>query len=163
MRNWKEKISENISYTEATKSLTAVRKGINNIPNEKTLNKMKYVAKNIFEPLRKNFGVPIGISSFYRSEALNKAVGGSKLSEHVEGSAIDIDADIFGLISNKDIFDYIKDNLNFNQLIWEYGNDKEPDWVHASLKEFGNKKQIIRAYKEKNWKGQYVTKYKNYE
>jgi hypothetical protein len=163
MRNWKDKISENISYTEATKSLTASRKGINNTPNEAAIEKMKYVAKNVFEPLRKHFEVPIGISSFYRSEALNKAVGGSKTSEHIEGSAIDIDADIFGLITNKDIFNYIKDNLNFNQLIWEYGDNKEPDWVHVSLKKNGNKKQVLKTYTEKNWKGQYITKYKNYE
>jgi hypothetical protein len=163
MRNWKDKISDNISYTEATKSITAKRKHINNIPDKDTVSRMKYVAENLFEPLRKHFGVPIGISSFYRSEALNQAVGGSKTSEHVYGSAMDIDADIFGLITNKDIFDYIKDNLEFNQLIWEYGDDKEPDWVHASLKEFNNKKQILKACREKNWKGNYITKYKNYE
>lgn len=161
MRNWKNKISEHISYTEATKSDTAIRKNIDNNPDEETLERMRYVAENLFEPLRAHFKVPIGMNSFYRSKALNKAVGGSSTSEHVYGSAIDLDADVYGMISNKDIFDYIKNNLNFNQLIWEYGNDKEPDWVHASLKKTGNKKQVLRAIREKNWRGQYVTKYIN--
>ena len=90
-------------------------------------------------------GIPIGISSFYRSPKLNQKVKGSKTSQHIKGEAMDIDADIFGGITNKEIFDYIKDNLDFHELIWEYGDDDNPAWVHVSLKRVGkNKKQILR-------------------
>lgn len=160
MRNWKDKISDNISYTEATKSVTAIKYNIDNTPDKETLERMKYVAKNVFEPLRKHFGVPIAVTSFYRSSKLNKKIGGSSTSEHVYGSAMDIDADVFGMITNKDIFDYIKNNLSFNQLIWEFGTDKEPAWVHVSSKKSGNKNEILKAYKEKNVFGKLITKYK---
>jgi hypothetical protein len=159
MRNWKDKLSEHVSYTEATKSTTAVKLGIDNTPDDATFERMKYVAENVFEPIRNNFGVPIAITSFFRCPALNKAVGGSPTSEHVNGSAMDLDADVFGLITNKDIFDYIKNNLDFNQLIWEFGTDREPAWVHVSCKESGNKKEILKAIREKNWAGSMKTKY----
>lgn len=155
----KENISTHISYIEATKSVTAIKKNIDNTPTAKALINMKYIAENVFEPLREYFNVPIGMNSFYRSSTLNKALGGSSTSEHVIGSAIDLDADVFGGITNKEIFNYIKDNLNFNQLIWEFGNDNEPAWVHVSLKKSGNKKQILQA-KKINGKTKYV-KYDN--
>jgi len=160
MRNWKKRISEHISYKEATKSKTAIKYSINNTPTKETLERMKYVAEEVFEPVREHFLVPIGITSFYRSKDLNKKLGGSPTSEHVWGSAMDIDADVAGMITNKQIFNYIKKNLEFNQLIWEFGTDKEPDWVHVSCKESGNKNEILKAYKEKDWKGSMVTKYK---
>lgn len=160
MRDWERKISENISYTEATKSSTAVKYNIDNTPDNEALERMRYVADKVFEPLREHFGVPIMVTSFYRSPKLNKKIGGSSTSEHVYGSAMDLDADVLGLITNRQIFNYIKDNLDFNQLIWEFGTDKEPAWVHVSCKEYGNKREILKAYKEKNWTGSYVTKYK---
>lgn len=160
MRNWKNRISEHISYTEAIKSRTAIKLGINNIPDEETLKRMKYVAENVFEPLREHFGVPIAITSFYRDKRLNTALGGSKTSEHVYGSAMDIDADVLQMVSNKEIFEFIKNNLEFNQLIWEFGTDKDPAWIHVSCKEEGNKKEILKAYKAKNWRGKFITKYK---
>jgi len=160
MRTWKNRISDHVSYTEATKSRTAIKKGLDNTPDKATLTRMKYAAEKVFEPVREFFGVPIAITSFYRSLRVNRAVGGSSTSEHVYGSAIDIDADRFGMVTNREIFDYIKDNLDFNQLIWEFGDNKNPDWVHVSCKQYGNKKQIKKAYKVKNWKGDLVTKYK---
>ena len=163
MRNWKDKISEHISYTEATKSNTAIKYGIDNTPDAATIERMKYVAENVFEPIREHFGVPIAVTSFYRSKELNEKIGGSNSSEHVYGSAMDIDADVIGMINNREIFEYIKNNLEFNQLIWEFGTDREPAWVHVSCKKSGNKNQILKAYKTKNWKGKLVTKYKAYE
>lgn len=160
MRNLSKKISEHIPYTEATKSRTAIKFNIDNTPTKDTLSRMKYVAEEIFEPLREHFLVPIGVSSFYRSKMLNKKLRGSPTSEHVYGSAMDIDADICGMISNRQIFSYIKNNLDFNQLIWEFGTNREPDWVHVSSKKYGNKNEILKAYKEKDWKGQMITKYK---
>ena len=152
-----KKISEHITYAEATKSQTATRKGIDNTPDEETLTRMRFVAEGVFEPLRKHFNVPIAITSFYRSKELNEEVGGSSTSEHVYGSAMDIDADVFGKITNKDIFDFIKNNLPFNQLIWEFGTDENPAWVHVSLKMENNKCEIKKAYKDENGKTKYKT------
>lgn len=140
------KISEHVTFEEAFKSDTAIRKKINNVPTDREIiMNMQHVAKNVFEPIRKHFNIPIGITSFYRCEALNKAIGGSKTSQHVLGEAIDIDADIYGGITNAEIYEWVKNNLNFDQLIWEYGNDKQPSWVHISLKRKGpNRKQVLK-------------------
>jgi len=144
-----EKISKHISYKEATRSNTAIRKGINNTPDGDQLIAMKLVAEKVFEPMREHFGKPIRINSFLRVSALNVAVGGSKSSQHCKGEAIDMDG-LNGL-TNKEIFNYIKDNLDFDQLIWEYGTDKEPDWVHVSYSANGNRKQILKAIKGKGY------------
>lgn len=133
-------ISAHITYAEATKSQTAIRKGIDNTPDAATLVRMRLVAEKVFEPLRNHFGIPIGISSFYRSPKLNKAIGGVRNSQHVTGEAIDIDADIFGGITNHMIFEWIRSNLNFDQLIKEYG---EHGWVHVSYKASGNRGEVL--------------------
>ncbi len=140
------KISENITLAEAIKSQTAVRKGIQNAPNDEQLKAMKAVAKNCFEPLREWYGKPIGISSFFRSKELNKAVNGSKSSQHMLGQAIDIDADIFkNGITNKKIYDWLVANVEYDQIIWEYGDDKNPAWVHISyVNKEKNRKQQLR-------------------
>ena len=141
-----EEISKNISYKAATKSDTAARRGIKNDPNEQELLNMKLLAENVFEPLRLHVNGPIIINSFFRSAELNKAIGGSSTSQHCKGEAMDID-DTLGNMSNADMFKYIKENLDFDQMIWEYGDDKNPDWVHVSYKENGNRKQILRCSK----------------
>ena len=125
------KISKHISLREAIESYTAKRKGIENIPSEYQLTNMVGVAENIFEPLRKWVGGPIKINSFFRSEELNKAIGGSKTSQHCQGRAMDID-DVYGYKTNAEMYNYIKNNLDFDQLIWEFGTDNNPDWVHVS-------------------------------
>ena len=119
-------ISKNISYKDATHSTTAKRLGIDNTPNAEQMSNMRYVAENVFQPIREHFGVPIYVSSFYRSEALNKAIRGSSSSTHIKGEAMDLDADVFGRINNAQIFNYIKDHLEFDQLIWEFGTDDKP-------------------------------------
>lgn len=145
-------ISKYISYKEATKSQTATRLGIDNKPTEDHLAAMKHVASEVFDKVRAHFGVPLGVSSFYRGPELNKAIGGSKTSQHMKGEAIDIDADMYGGVTNKEIFDYIKDNLIFDQLIDEY----DYSWIHVSLRRDGkNRGQVLRAYKENG-----KTKYK---
>ena len=138
------KLSKNLTLAEAIKSNTATRLGIDNNPTQEHLENMKLVAEKIFQPIREYFSVPIGVSSMYRSEALNKAVRGSKTSQHCKGQAIDIDADIFGGITNNDIYSYVLGNLDFDQLIWEYGDDENPAWVHISYKKDGNRKQVLR-------------------
>lgn len=143
--NKNERISKNITLAEATKSQEAVRLGIENMPNQPEITNMKRVAEKVFEPLRAYFNKPIAISSFFRSQTLNERIGGSKNSQHITGEAIDIDADIFGGISNSEIFFFILDYLEFDQLIWEFGDDNNPAWVHVSLKEKGNRKQVLKA------------------
>jgi len=140
-------ISKNISYKEATHSTTAKRLGIDNTPNAEQMSNMRYVAENVFQPIREHFDVPIYISSFYRSEALNKAIRGSSSSTHIKGEAMDLDADVFGRINNAQIFNYIKDHLEFDQLIWEFGTDDNPAWVHVSLSKRNNRNQILKAIK----------------
>ena len=135
-------LSKNLSLAEATTSQTATRLKIKNNPDNATIAKMKIVADKIFQPTRDYFNKPIRVSSFYRSKALNKAVGGSKTSQHMTGEAIDMQGT--GTLTNAEIFFYIKDNLSFDQLIWEYGDNNNPAWVHASFKdEKTNRKQVL--------------------
>ena len=140
-------ISPHISYEEATRSNTAERLGILNEPNESQLESMKYVAKEIFEPLREYFGKPIDINSFIRVPKLNLAIGGSNNSQHCLGEAMDISGTRTG-ISNKDIFDYIRNELIFDQILWEYGTDECPKWVHVSRKPDGNRRQALQVIRE---------------
>ena len=149
-------LSEHLTLAEVTKSQTATRLGIDNDPDAHQLAALKSIAEHIFEPVRNHFGVPIGISSGLRSKALNKAIGGSSRSQHCHGQALDIDADIYGGITNADIFHYIKNNLDFDQMIWEFGTDQEPAWVHVSFVDDGtNRGQTLRAIKE-NGKTKYI-------
>lgn len=134
-------ISKYITLAEATTSQTAIRKNIPNIPNEKELENMKYVAVNVFDKVREHFGKPIRVSSFFRCLRLNNAVGGSKTSQHVKGMAIDMQGT--NGLTNAEIFHYIKDNLEFDQLIWEYGTEQEPAWVHVSLVKGKNRKKVL--------------------
>ncbi len=143
-----EKISPHISYKEATRSSTAIKKGILNAPSPLQLMAMRRLAMEVFEPLRNHFGVPVYISSFFRSKKLNKIIGGSMSSQHLclnGAAAMDIDADVFGGCTNKEIFEYIRDHLDYDQLIWEYGTDDNPDWVHVSFKVADNRREMLRA------------------
>jgi zinc D-Ala-D-Ala carboxypeptidase len=150
-----DRISKHISYKEATRSATALRLGIENVPNEYELQNMEMVAKKVFEPLREAIDAPIKINSFFRCEELNKAIGGSTKSQHCQGRAIDID-DIYGHVSNAFMYYYIKDNLDFDQLIWEFGTDDSPDWVHVSYVDAdSNRKRCLRAIRE-NGKTKYI-------
>lgn len=141
------KISKHISGREAIESYTAKRKDIENIPSEYELVNMVAVAENVFEPLREWVGGPIKINSFFRSAELNKAIGGSSKSQHCQGRAIDLD-DVYGHKTNAEMFNYIKNNLDFDQLIWEFGNDENPNWVHVSyVSEDGNRRRCLKAEK----------------
>ena len=149
------KISKHISLREATESYTAKRKGIENIPSDYHLVNMQALAENIFEPLREWVGGPIKINSFFRSEKLNKAIKGSRSSQHMEGRAFDID-DTYGYKTNAEMYNYIKDNLDFDQLIWEFGTEENPNWVHVSyVSEDGNRGKCLRA-KRINGKTVYI-------
>ena len=150
-----DKISDHISYKEATRSNTALRRGIDNIPDVEELENMKLIAEEIFEPLRKWVGGPVKINSFYRSPELNVAIGGSKKSQHCHGQAMDID-DTYGHRSNASMFKHIRYHMDFDQMIWEFGDDKNPAWVHISyVSEEKNRNRCLEAYKENG-----KTKYK---
>jgi D-alanyl-D-alanine dipeptidase len=138
-------LSKHLALAEVTRSNEAKRKGISNEPTPEHLKNFQLLAEKVFEPIREHFAVPIKISSGYRSAALNKAIGGAASSQHCSGEAIDIDMDGTS-ITNAQIFNYIKDNLNFDQLIWEFGTKANPDWVHVSYESTGKqRKQILRA------------------
>lgn len=133
---------------EAVESYTAKRKGIDNTPSDYELTNMTALAENIFEPLREWVGGPIKINSFFRSVELNKAIGGSSKSQHCQGRAIDID-DVYGHKTNAEMYNWIKENLNFDQMIWEFGTDDNPDWVHISyVSEDGNRNRCLKAEKK---------------
>ena len=141
------KLSEHLDLSEVTRSESAKRKGISNMPTEAHIANFKLLAENVFEPIRKHFRCPIIISSGYRSKELNAAIGGSLTSQHCQGEAIDIDMDgTPNGVTNRMVFDYIKDNLVFDQLIYEFGDANNPDWVHVSYESTGTqRKQILRA------------------
>ena len=148
-------LSTNLSLAEVTRSETAKRRGISNMPTAEHIENFKKLAINIFQPIREHFGKPIIISSGYRSAELNKAIGGSLSSQHCSGEAIDIDMDGTD-ITNKQIFNYIKENLNFDQMIWEFGTDTNPDWVHVSFASNRSQRKQILVAKKVNGKTAYT-------
>lgn len=139
-------VSKHVSEREAWGSPTATRMGIDNAPTPEHLANIKLLLENVFEPLREWAGHPIKINSLYRSAALNTAVGGASKSDHMEGCAIDIDDD-FGGATNAEMFNWILENLEFDKLIWEFGDFVNPDWVHISYRHSNNRKQVMRASK----------------
>ena len=148
-------ISKHISHKEGVYSTTAKRLGIINGPNDDQLSNMELIAEEVFEPLRDWVGGPIKINSFFRCPKLNKAIGGSGRSQHCHGQAIDID-DTYKVVTNSDMYNYIKNNLDFDQLIWEFGDDDNPNWVHVSyVSSEKNRNRCLKAYRKND-----KTKYK---
>jgi|TARA_Y100001963_G_scaffold44056_1_gene61814 zinc D-Ala-D-Ala carboxypeptidase len=148
-------ISKHISYKEGVRSNTATRLGIDNTPNNEQLDNMETVAEEVFEPLRAYVGGPIKINSFFRCPELNKAIGGSSKSQHCKGQAMDID-DTFGRMTNAEMYHFIKEHLDFDQMIWEFGDDDNPDWVHVSyVSPENNRNRCLKAYRE-NGKTKYM-------
>ena len=143
-----ENISKNITYAEAIHSSTAKREQIDNTPSPSQIESMKLLSQKIFEPLRKWVDGPIKVNSFFRSAALNSKIGGATSSQHCKGQAIDID-DVYGKKSNAEMYGWIKENLSFDQMIWEFGTDMQPNWVHISyVSEEENRNKCLKAYKE---------------
>ena len=134
-----KRISKHISYKESVGSNYAKQNGIKNKPNEEQVESMKLLAEEVFEPLREWVDAPIKVNSMFRSLELNTALKGSKTSSHLKGEAMDITS--MGGKSNLEMFHYIKDNLCFDQLIWEFG--KEPKWLHVSFNKDNNRQQVL--------------------
>ena len=148
-------ISKHISYHEGTYSRTGERRDLDNTPNKEQLKCMKEVANNLFEPLREWVGGGIKINSFFRGEPVNTAIGGSTRSQHMKGQAIDID-DTFGHKTNAEMYHYIKDNLDFDQLIWEFGDDENPNWVHISWVSHRPNRKKLTIAKKVNGRTKYI-------
>ena len=148
-------ISKHISWHEGTYSRTGERKDLDNTPNEEQLKCMKEVAENLFEPLREWVGGPIKINSFFRGEPVNTAIGGSRKSQHMKGQAIDID-DTFRHKTNAEMYYYIKDNLDFDQMIWEFGDDKNPNWLHISWVSHRPNRKKLTIAKKVNGRTKYI-------
>jgi hypothetical protein len=142
------KLSDNLELAEVIRSATAKRNGISNMPTPEHIENFKKLAVNVFQPIRDHFNRAIFLSSGYRSAELNKITkGASSTSQHCSGEAIDIDMDGTE-ITNKQVFDYIKANLNFDQLIAEFPVNNNPAWVHVSYESTGKqRKQILVAKK----------------
>ena len=138
------RLSKNLTLGEATKSHTAIKYGISNKPSGEHLSNLIQIASKIFQPVRDHFQKPIIVSSGYRSQALNDIIGGASGSQHSKGEALDLD----GSVENFLIFEYIKNNLEFDQLIWEFGDDENPDWVHVSYKSENNRGEVLQAVRQ---------------
>ena len=152
-----DRLSKHVSYKEGVHSVTALRLGLKNDPTDAHLENMKLIAEKVFEPLRTHVGGPIKINSFYRGPELNKAIGGSAKSQHCHGQAMDID-DTYGHMSNAAMFDWIKANLDYDQMIWEFGTDTQPNWVHVSyVSQEDNRNKCLKAYKDEYNKTKYKT------
>jgi hypothetical protein len=143
------KLSEHLDLSEVIRSESAKRNGISNMPTAEHINNFKLLADKVFEPIRQNFRCPIYISSGYRSKELNAAIGGSATSQHCSGEAIDIDMDgTPNGVTNADVFIFIKENLEFDQLIAEFPVSGQPAWVHVSYESSGKqRKQVLVARK----------------
>ena len=148
-------ISKHISYHEGTYSQTGVRRDLDNTPDDDQLKRMEEVAENLFEPLREWVGGPIKINSFFRGEPVNTAIGGSRKSQHMKGQAIDID-DTFGHKTNAEMYHYVKDNLDFDQLIWEFGTDENPNWLHISWVSHRPNRKKLTVAKKVNGRTKYI-------
>ena len=139
------RLTAHFTLAEFTRSESAKRHGVSNEPTPEHLENIKVLCEKVLEPIRAKFG-PINISSGYRSKTLNHYIGGTLKSQHLEGKAADIDMDGMGSVSNKEIFEYIKHNLEFDQLINEFNYG----WVHVSYNAGKNRKQILDALKVNN-------------
>lgn len=141
------RLCKNLTLSEVIKSQTAIRMGIDNQPTKEALDNLKRVAEDIFQPCRDLIGGPLFVSSGYRSPALNAAIGGSRTSSHMKGEALDVDCDFFGTGKNSDLFYHIRKNLEFDQLIWEFGDSCEPAWIHVSKRKENNRGEVLRAFR----------------
>lgn len=147
-----ERLSEHFTRFEFEKSQSAKRLGIPNKMNAEQLDNAKALCENILEPLRKHINCPVIISSGFRSKELNSAIKGSQKSQHSKGEAVDIDMEGFYGITNYDIFKFLLHNTDFDQLIWEFGDNNNPDWIHISYSKSKTKQrnEVLRAVRTAN-------------
>jgi D-alanyl-D-alanine dipeptidase len=135
-------LSSHVSRAEFEFSPTAVKHGISNEMSLEQIERAKLVCVNCFEPIRAYLKKPIKVNSGFRSLLLNKKIGGSKTSQHCKGEALDLD------LHDRNLFNWIIDNVDFDQLIYEFGTDTQADWFHISYSKGKNRKQVLRAVKK---------------
>jgi len=135
-------LSPNFSLNEMVTSNTAIDNRIGNMPSSFQIDSLRHLAENLLQPLREGIGLPIHVNSGFRSHQLNELIGGAASSQHMKGEAADLTCD-----DNTRLFSYVRDNLEFDQLIWEMGDDFEPEWVHVSLTKGKNRNQVLRAFR----------------
>ena len=153
-------IAKNLTLKEAIKSHTAIKNNIDNSPTVEHLVNLTITANQVFQKIRDHFCEPIFVSSMYRSNKLNDIIGGSSSSQHCKGEAIDIDQDNRNSsVTNGEIFGYILQSLDFDQLIWEFGDDENPEWVHVSYSIDNNRREVLRAFYDEEGN----VKYKRYD
>jgi zinc D-Ala-D-Ala carboxypeptidase len=134
-------LSPHVTRAEFEHSPTAVKHGISNVMSLEQIERAKLVCVNCFEPIRAYLKKPIKVNSGFRSLVLNKKIGGSKTSQHCKGEALDLD------LHDRKLFNWIIDNVDFDQLIYEFGTDTEANWFHISYSKGKNRKQVLRAVK----------------
>jgi D-alanyl-D-alanine dipeptidase len=134
-------LSKHVTMEEFCYSPTAIKKGINNSMGLIAIDKAIQLCENVFEPLRKHLNAPIKISSGFRCEQLNKLIGGASGSQHTKGEAFDLE------LTDRKLFDWILKNVEFDQAIYEFGNDAHANWFHISYRKGNNRKQALRAIK----------------
>jgi zinc D-Ala-D-Ala carboxypeptidase len=139
-------LSKSFTLNELTKSQEATRLGIDNTPSEEHILNLKILCEKILQPIRDFYGMPVSVSSGYRSAALCEAIGSSSKSQHTKGQAVDFE--IFG-VHNKELSDWIVNNLDYDQCILEFWSPNDPNsgWVHCSYNDSGNRKQYLNAQK----------------
>ncbi|MFV0505893.1 MAG: D-Ala-D-Ala carboxypeptidase family metallohydrolase [Bacteroidales bacterium] len=133
------RLSKNFTLDELLHSDTADSLGIRNTPSKEVIVNLRNLVRNVLQPAREQLGSAIRVNSGFRCEELNTAIKGAKQSQHRKGEAADLDCK-----NNAKLYNIIKDNLDFDQLIWEKGDDRQPAWVHVSFKASGNRKQLLR-------------------
>ena len=140
------KLSNNFSLNELTRSQTAERKGIDNTPSAEHQENLKSLCTHVLQRVRDHFGKVVTVSSGYRSPELFIVIGSKTTSQHAKGQAADFE--IFG-VSNKELADWIHNNINYDQLILEFWSPEDPNkgWIHCSYSRENNRKQYLRAYK----------------
>jgi len=137
------RLSTHFSLKELTRSQTAERKGIKNIPKKDEIRNLKQLCQNILEPIREHYGIPFSPSSGFRCLDLNKEIGSSSKSQHIKGQAVDFS---IPCVPNMEIALWVKDHLEYDQLILEFYKEDIPDsgWVHCSYVDKGNRKESKR-------------------
>jgi D-alanyl-D-alanine dipeptidase len=134
-------LSRHVTIQEFSYSPTAIKKGIHNVMNSIQVNNAIQLCENVFEPLRKHLNTPIKITSGFRCPQLNKSIGGAYGSQHTKGEAFDLE------LTDRKLFDWILNNLEFDQAIYEFGNDTHANWFHISYRKGNNRRQALRAIK----------------
>ncbi len=147
-------LTKNFTLAEMTKSETALRFGMGNHPGDTELENLKILCEKVLQPVRDHYGKGVKVNSGFRHPLVNAKVGGSPRSEHCKGMAADIE--IPG-VANADLAEWIRDNLDYTQLILEFYTPGIPDsgWVHVSYNQHDLKKQVMTA-KVKDGKTEYV-------